>query len=295
MRARITAICTPTPHSIKVRVGGKNVKASTPKPIRVDLRAAATEPHFGHMSPRTSPAGGLVHTFCRSRISSRERFGRYPHRHRRLQCQTHVAQSKVAQPGQPCGCWPRPARYSRLARPAQALDPQLAVSQYVFDNWQIQQGLPQNSVEALARTPDGYLWLATHEGLVRFDGVRFTVFDRSNTPQLRSRVITRLHVDTGGRLWIGTRVGVLTFAAGQFQAHEEPGLRDGYIRAIASDNDGHVWVGTDQALFEIAGTSVRAYGREQGLDDTAIRALQIGNNGTVWAGTNVGGLYRRAG
>ena len=102
-----------------------------------------------------------------------------------------------------------------LAQPARALDPHLAVSQYVFDNWQIQQGLPQNSVEALARTPDGYLWLASHEGLVRFDGVRFTVFDRSNTPQLRSRVITRLHVDTDGRLWIGTRVGVLTFAGGQ--------------------------------------------------------------------------------
>ena len=50
-----------------------------------------------------------------------------------------------------------------IARPAQALDPHLAVSQYVFDNWQIQQGLPQNSVEALARTPDGYLWLATRE------------------------------------------------------------------------------------------------------------------------------------
>ena len=57
---------------------------------------------------------------------------------------------------------------------------------------------------------------------------------------------------------------------------------------------GHVWVGTDQALFEVAGTSVRAYGREQGLGDTAIRALQIGNNGTVWAATNVGGLYRRS-
>ena len=180
-------------------------------------------------------------------------------------------------------------------RPAHALDPQLAVSQYVFDNWQIQQGLPQNSVEALARTPDGYLWLATHEGLVRFDGVRFTVFDRGNTPQLRSRVITRLHVDGDGRLWIGTRVGVLTFAAGQFTELSEPGLRDGYIRAIASDNSGHVWVGTDQALFEIAGTRVHTYGRDQGLSDTAIRALLIGSNGTVWAATNVGGLYRRAG
>src|SRR5215212_9998360 len=115
-----------------------------------------------------------------------------------------------------------------IARPAQALDPHLAVSQYVFDNWQIQQGLPQNSVEALARTPDGYLWLASHEGLVRFDGVRFTVFDRDNTPQLRSRVITSLHVDRSGRLWIGTRVGVLTYAAGRFHAPATPGLRDGY-------------------------------------------------------------------
>jgi signal transduction histidine kinase/ligand-binding sensor domain-containing protein/CheY-like chemotaxis protein len=180
-----------------------------------------------------------------------------------------------------------------IARPAHALDPHLAVSQYVFDNWQIQQGLPQNSVEGLARTPDGYLWLASHEGLVRFDGVRFTTFDRGNTPLLGSRIITRLHVDAEGRLWVGTRVGVVTFAHGRFSAFDDPGLRDGYIRAIVSGNDGHVWVGTDAALFEVAGTSVRKYGREQGLADTAIRALQVGNNGTLWAATNVGGLYRR--
>jgi len=179
------------------------------------------------------------------------------------------------------------------ARPALALDPHLAISQYVFDNWQIQQGLPQNSVEALARTPDGYLWLASHEGLVRFDGVHFTVFDRANTPLLRSRIITKLHVDSDGRLWVGTRVGVITFAQGQFSAFDEPGLRDGYIRAIVSDSNGHVWVGTDAALFEVAGTRVHSYGREQGLADTAIRALQVGNNGTLWAATNVGGLYRR--
>ncbi len=180
-----------------------------------------------------------------------------------------------------------------IARPAHALDPDLAVSQYVFDNWQIQQGLPQNSVEALARTPDGYLWLATHEGLVRFDGVRFTVFDRANTPLLRTRIITRLHVDDDGRLWIGTRVGVLTFAQGQFQAYDEPGLRDGYIRAIVSDRDGRVWVGTERALFAISGSTVRSFGRDHGLADTAIRTLHIGNDGTLWAATNVGGLYRR--
>jgi signal transduction histidine kinase/ligand-binding sensor domain-containing protein/CheY-like chemotaxis protein len=182
-----------------------------------------------------------------------------------------------------------------VIRPAHALDPQLSVSQYVFDNWQIQQGLPQNSVESLARTPDGYLWLASHEGLVRFDGVRFTIFDRANTPQLRTRIITKLHVDATGRLWIGTRVGVLTFAGGRFQAHDTPGLSDSYIRAIASDNTGRVWVGTDKALFEIFGDKIRSYGQEHGLADTSIRALQLDNVGTLWAATNVGGLHRRSG
>ena len=57
------------------------------------------------------------------------------------------------------------------------LDPQKPITQYVHDVWQIDQGLPQNSVMAMAQTRDGYLWLGTQEGLARFDGVHFTVFD----------------------------------------------------------------------------------------------------------------------
>jgi signal transduction histidine kinase/ligand-binding sensor domain-containing protein/CheY-like chemotaxis protein len=182
-----------------------------------------------------------------------------------------------------------------VAPPAEALDPQLATTQYVFDNWQIQQGLPQNSVESLARTPDGYLWLATHEGLARFDGVRFSVFDRDNTPELRSRVMTRLHVDVAGRLWVGTRVGILIFENGRFNALKDPGVGDGYIRAITSDADGRVWAGTDDALFEIDGGTVTRHDRTQGLHDSAIRALEVDRSGTLWVATNVGGLYRRDG
>ena len=66
-----------------------------------------------------------------------------------------------------------------------ALDPARQVTQYVMDNWQNDRGLPQNSVTGIAQTADGYLWAATQEGLVRFDGVRFRIFDR--TPSKRTR------------------------------------------------------------------------------------------------------------
>src|SRR5262245_39345137 len=77
---------------------------------------------------------------------------------------------------------------------ASALDPGRAITQYVRDGWGLREGLPQLSVQGVAQTPDGYLWLATEEGLVRFDGVRFTVFDEGNTPGLRSRNIEALAV-----------------------------------------------------------------------------------------------------
>ena len=91
---------------------------------------------------------------------------------------------------------------------AHALDPTLKLSQYVLDNWQIPQGLPQSSAQAVARTPDGYLWVGTQEGLARFDGVRFVVFDHANEPAIPDKHISVLYVDATGRLWVGTRAGI---------------------------------------------------------------------------------------
>jgi ligand-binding sensor domain-containing protein len=95
-----------------------------------------------------------------------------------------------------------------------ALEPSLQPSQYVLDNWQIPEGLPQTSVQAIARTPDGYLWVGTQEGLARFDGVRFTVFEPGNEPAIPDKYISVLFVDRIGRLWIGTRSGVAVLENG---------------------------------------------------------------------------------
>ena len=67
---------------------------------------------------------------------------------------------------------------------SRALDPRKALTQYSHDNWQSDRGLPQNAVKVIVQGPEGYLWCATQEGLVRFDGVQFTVYDKWNTPAI---------------------------------------------------------------------------------------------------------------
>jgi ligand-binding sensor domain-containing protein len=86
--------------------------------------------------------------------------------------------------------------------------PPSAAAQGHFDVWTVQDGLPQSSVNDIQQTRDGYLWLATYGGLVRFDGVRFVVFDRA-TPGVRSLRILALHEDRAGTLWAGTDDGML--------------------------------------------------------------------------------------
>src|SRR5262249_39347315 len=79
-----------------------------------------------------------------------------------------------------------------------------------FDHWTAETGLPQNIITAIHQTPEGYLWVATLDGLTRFDGVRFTVFNKSNTPGLSSNRFTCLYQDAHGDPLAGTQVRVVT-------------------------------------------------------------------------------------
>jgi len=85
-----------------------------------------------------------------------------------------------------------------------------AIAQYRFDSWTTDNGLPQNSISSIIQTRDGYLWMTTFDGLVRFDGVQFKVFDKSNTKGLSTNRFTALYEDKDGTLWAGTNDGGLT-------------------------------------------------------------------------------------
>ncbi|HEV2380445.1 MAG TPA: two-component regulator propeller domain-containing protein [Terriglobia bacterium] len=127
-----------------------------------------------------------------------------------------------------------------------ALSPSKTFRQYVYTVWQTSEGLPQNTVRAIAQTPDGFLWLATPAGLVRFDGVNFRTFDRYNTPALPENSMTAVAVGRDGELWIGTdENGLLCLRSGKFTRYTtNDGLSSNSIAALFLAADGTLWIGT---------------------------------------------------
>lgn len=126
-----------------------------------------------------------------------------------------------------------------------------ASADYRFDVWTADLGLPQNSVRAIVQSADGYLWVATQDGLARFDGVRFTVFNKANTPSISDNRIRALYEDRESNLWIGLDDGHLVrFHRGVFTPL---GMQDGLpgvsIQAISGGDDGSLWVAANDAFF----------------------------------------------
>ena len=160
--------------------------------------------------------------------------------------------------------------------------------------WGIESGLPHGKVCAVERGRDGYIWLGTPAGLVRFDGVRFETYNHLNTPLLENSRILSLYEDGGGILWIGTDGGGLYSLEdgewGSFGA--ETGLMSNHVRAICEDVDGNLWVGTEYGLHRLGDEGTHVIGLDEGLADNLITALATDSLGRVWAGTMRGGLAR---
>src|SRR5579883_2207557 len=172
----------------------------------------------------------------------------------------------------------------------QAAAPTLAPGNYARQIWRSEDGLPQNKIQALAQTPDGFLWIGTSGGLVRFDGARFTVFDRSNAPALRDDSITTLRPARDGSLWIGTEGGGLVhLRSGVWTSYgRDQGLSNGFIRSIVEDSHGRVWVGTDRGLFRLEGNEFVRLDASRSLPISATRKIFEDRSGQVWLGTSFG-------
>ena len=164
-----------------------------------------------------------------------------------------------------------------------------SLKQLVQRSWQIEDGLPQNTVSAIEQTGDGYIWLGTDEGLVRFNGVRMVVFDAGNTEVFASnQSIRALEERMDGSLWIGTdggglvwyKDGVFTSAVGQ----SESGPKQ--IIALYEDRAGTLWVGTyDDGLWVLRPGEQTAH---QVFPKQTVRTLSEDSIGNVYAGTPSG-------
>src|SRR6185436_16588250 len=121
-----------------------------------------------------------------------------------------------------------------------ALNPLTLISQYAADHWRTADGLPQASVGAVAQTSDGYIWLATEEGLVRFDGVRFTVFDTTNST-LTDNSISNVLAGRDGSLWIRTAEHLYRHRAGHIQSVCSGGSIGLDTAPMLEDRSGAIW------------------------------------------------------
>lgn len=183
-----------------------------------------------------------------------------------------------------------------LNQPAIALDPQKAIGQYVLDAWTSADGLPQNSVIAIAQTLDGYLWLGTEGGgLVRFDGVSFTIFDRTNTPEIKNNIVLGLHADKDGSLWIGTLGGGVTrLKDGIFTSvTRNDGLTHDIVRAFFEDREGNLWIATDGGgLNRFRNGKFTSFTTKDGLSNNKVMVVYQDREGNLWIGTYRGGLNK---
>src|SRR5262245_61181671 len=123
-----------------------------------------------------------------------------------------------------------------------ALNPTLYVSQYAHTSWKTRDGFPKGQISSIAQTPDGYLWLGTEFGLLRFDGVRPVPWQLPADQHLPSSMIFKLLAARDGTLWIGTDKGLASWNGSRLTEYTE--FAGQFVFAILEDRGGAVWVGT---------------------------------------------------
>ena len=131
-----------------------------------------------------------------------------------------------------------------------ALDPSTPFQKYLMEHWGSQNGLPSDSVTSIIQTPDGYLWLGTSRGIVRFDGVKFEMIEDGIHERNTGERKYALFVDREGHLWIGSSGCVVKREDGQMRKYPlEGGLPKDKIVDLLEDMNGNFWVLTGSAIF----------------------------------------------
>ena len=180
-----------------------------------------------------------------------------------------------------------------LCSPVRALADAPMSGQTVTLHWGIREGLPHNIIKAVAQTPDGYVWLGTQEGLVRFDGFRFTTFTTRNTPGLVSNNIYDLKLDGSGALWIHANMEVSCYQRGAFTDMTAGLPRSARITKIGIGGDGKFYaLGTN--LYRAAGNALLPSKAFASITENRTDC-QAASDGTVWVGTDQGSLYELQG
>ena len=175
-----------------------------------------------------------------------------------------------------------------------ALDPHRLPTQYARAVWTEAQGLPQDYIQAIAQTPDGYLWLGTNEGLTRFDGYDFVTFTKE-TGALPSNTVTVLAAGADGTLWIGTANGLSRYSDQRFTVFTmNDGLPDKSVASICQDHNGTVWIAFGSNLASFTHGKFTNYPIERLRPLASVRTVYEDRHNRLFI-TGLGGLLERRG
>jgi signal transduction histidine kinase len=180
-----------------------------------------------------------------------------------------------------------------LCAPAAGLNPNSQVSQYAHTAWRVQDGLITGPSFGLAQTKDGYLWIGTQSGILRFDGVRFVPWITPDNERLQHSNIISLLGSRDGSLWIGTQFAGLWRWKDQRLSHFQSS--EAVIFTIIEDSQGAVWfstAATEQSkggpLCQVIADSVRCYGPKDGVPLVLGQSITEDRAGHIWLGTDTG-------
>ena len=164
---------------------------------------------------------------------------------------------------------------------------------FAVRTWSKADGLPDGSVTVIQQTQDGYLWVGTAAGLVRFDGLKFTDAALPKDGLNKPAAITALCEDSSGFLWIGTEdQGLFSWKDGRWQHFgTAEGLLDQNVTSLTLDAAGRLWIGTRRGVNRRDGTRFVAFTTRDGLPDNSVSSVHAARSGTVWI-TTAGGMCR---
>lgn len=179
-----------------------------------------------------------------------------------------------------------------LRQPIPGADNRHFSREYLVDSWEISDGLPSNTIKSIAQTPDGYLWFSSERGLVRFDGIKFTVV--SFHPQ-KSAIPETLYLDRKNILWIGSKKGLTSYHyhTGLFKTYTmDDGLSWEEIRCIKDDSNGNLWVCSwSNYVNRLTDNKFEEFNHKHGLRGKKINSIVEYPRDTLLFGTRDQGLY----
>src|SRR3974390_1656868 len=166
-----------------------------------------------------------------------------------------------------------------------ALDPSLDTSQYAHTSWKIRDGFTKGIITSLAQTPDGYLWMGTESGLLRFDGARPATWEPASGQELPGTLITNLLTARDGTLWIGTFTGLASWKDGRLRRISQ--LANQNVTSLLEASDGTVWI----SIYSDSGgrlCDIRSGVVHCETLATGAKALYEDSKGTLWVGLQNG-------